>query len=494
MRTRIRRLALAIGAAVAILVLGVGLTHGGGATAQRSAATPTWSEVSPIFAEHCVTCHTVGGIAPFSLETAAGAKSHAKAILAATQSGMMPPYPPGADSPAFLGVERRTLTVTEKDTLARWVKGGAPIETGARTGARPTTGQQAAPGRLVTLAPEESYLPRATGGATDDYHCFLLDPGLDRNAFVTSATIQPEHADIVHHVILFEAAGGAAQQARQLNASNDGHGWTCFGGSGVNDTSTGVNSDRLGAPQWIAGWAPGAAGGNLPDGTGVLLHAGALVIMQVHYNLLHKAVPDQSKVALRLVDAAGSSLTPLDTLLYPAPVELPCARGAKGALCNRNTALADEQRKYGTRAAFVPTGLLLLCGKSLADYPQSPASVTALKTSCDRRVSRPLRIYSVGGHMHLRGTDIKVQLVHNGVAQTLLHIPHWDFHWQGAYFLAKPIDADPGDVIRVSCRYNNAPTNQPMVGMKRLAQRYVLWGEGTTDEMCLGIIQAATRG
>ncbi len=486
-----RRLALAVVGAIAIVVLGVGLTRGGGATTHSKAATPTWREVAPIFAGHCITCHQTGGIAPFSLETAAGAKSHAQAILAATQRGMMPPWPPGADSPPFVG--SRTLTPAEKETIARWVKGGAPIDAGARTGTPPATGVQSAPGRLLTLAPAESYLPHATDGGTDDYHCFLLDPGLDRDAFVTSTSIQPDHAAIVHHVILFEAAGAAAQQARQLNAASGGHGWTCFGGSGVNDTSGGINSDRLGSPQWIAGWAPGAAGGALPDGTGVLLHAGALVIMQVHYNLLHGAAADQSKVSIRLVDAAASSLTPLDTILFPAPVELPCPKGVKSALCDRNAALADEQRKYGARAAFVPTGLLLLCNKSLANYPQSPASVTALKTSCDRRVRRPLRIYSIAGHMHLRGNDIKVELVHGGATQTLLHIPRWDFHWQGAYYLAKPVDADPGDVIRVSCRYNNTAANQPVVGKKRLAPRYVLWGEGTTDEMCLGIVQAATR-
>ena len=34
---------------------------------------------------------------------------------------------------------------------------------------------------------------------------------------------------------------------------------------------------------------------------------------------------------------------------------------------------------------------------------------------------------------------------------------------------------------------------QPIVHGKRLAPRYILWGEGTTDEMCLGLLQVATR-
>jgi hypothetical protein len=96
--------------------------------------------------------------------------------------------------------------------------------------------------------------------------------------------------------------------------------------------------------------------------------------------------------------------------------------------------------------------------------------------------------------MHLRGVDIRIEL-NPGTprAQTLLHIPHWDFHWQDAYYLERPVDADTGDTIRVSCRFDNSRSGQPVVGGKRLPPRYVLWGEGTTDEMCLGLLQVGTR-
>ena len=130
----------------------------------------------------------------------------------------------------------------------------------------------------------------------------------------------------------------------------------------------------------------------------------------------------------------------------------------------------------------------------MADYPSQVGDAHSVGTSCDRTVNRPLRIYGVAGHMHLRGVDIRIEL-NPGTprAQTLLHIPHWDFHWQDAYYLEHPVDADTGDTIRVSCRFDNSRGAQPVVGGKRLAPRYVLWGEGTTDEMCLGLLQVATR-
>jgi hypothetical protein len=458
-------------------------------------ASPTWTDVAPIFAEKCAGCHNTGGIAPFSLTTARSAAAYARAILPATQRGKMPPWMPGRDSPQYLGQSRRILTPAEKSLIARWVRGGARV--GAGGSIAPVGDGSNAPGTAMTLVPARPYLPKAAVGSMDDYHCFLLEPHLTQDVFVTNAVVQPQRASIVHHVILFEAAGRNAVEARRLNEQSGGNGWTCFGGPGLSETNPDADaaaSDRLGAPQWISAWVPGHTTNDTPAGTGVLMRAGAAVVMQVHYNLIHKAKRDRSRAVLRVVPASALPLTPLDTMLIPAPVELPCPRGVRSQLCSRDFAVREEARKYGHNASLIPFGLLYLCGKSLADYPRAPASVSSLKTTCDRRVNRPLRIYGVAGHMHLRGFDIRLDL-NPGTpsAQTLLHIPHWDFHWQDAYYLAQPVEANVGDTIRVACRFDNSAKRQPVVMGKRLKSRYVLWGEGTTDEMCLGLLQVAAR-
>jgi hypothetical protein len=485
-------LVLAAAAAIAALVATAGSR---GSTTSASAAVPTWNNVAPIFAAKCVTCHNAVGIAPFSLTTAQSAAAEAPAILAATQAGAMPPWMPGHDSPQYVGQSKRILTAQEKALIARWVGGGA------RAGnARPIPApheEQANGASTIVLSPSQPYLPHPALGGLDDYHCFLLEPHLDHNVFVTSAVVQPQQPGIVHHVILFEAAGQNATDARRLNAESGGKGWTCFGGPGLSETHPTANSassDRLGAPQWISAWVPGHTTNDAPAGTGVLLHAGAAVVMQVHYNLIHPARQDRSRAVLHVVPAAGSSLKPLDTLLLPAPVELPCPRGVHSRLCSRNVALAQEAQKYGSDASFIPFGLLYLCNKSLAGYARANTNVTDLTTSCDRRVNRPITIYGVAGHMHLRGVDIRLELDPGTPrAQTLLHIPHWNFHWQDAYYLAKPVAAGPGDTIRVTCRFDNSAAKQPIVDGRRLPPRYVLWGEGTTDEMCLGLLQIANR-
>jgi hypothetical protein len=405
----------------------------------------------------------------------------------------MPPWMPGADSAPLVGRDKRRLTSSELSTLAAWSAAGAPAGNPADRRSKPSAGAGlGGPGRTITLQPTKPYQPHAAGGGLDDYHCFVLDPKVTHDAFVTGALIQPQRTGIVHHVILYEAAGPQAAAATRLNAAAGGKGWTCFGGPGLPFDLAGAGAlDRLGQPPWIAAWVPGHATNSLPPRTGVLLHKGAKIVMQVHYNLIEAAGPDRSRAQLRLRPAT-TRLTPLETQLIAAPVELPCPAGVTGSQCSRDQALQDEASKYGAEAAYIPIALLRLCSKTLADYPQDVGVGSSIGTSCQRSFSGPETIYGVAGHMHLRGRDIRVVL-DPGTAKerTLLHIPAWDFHWQDVYYLKTPVHVTAADTIRVSCTFDNSKADQPVVGSKQLTPRYVLWGEGTTDEMCLGMLSVA---
>ena len=212
------------------------------------------------------------------------------------------------------------------------------------------------------------------------------------------------------------------------------------------------------------------------------LAAGSRIVMQVHYNLLNGRAADRSRAVLTLAPATAG-LKPLQTMLLPAPVELACARRELGPLCNRDAALAELQRKYGPEASYTPLCLLVLCRGDAVNIRPSAT------TSCDRRIDRPTTIHVAGGHMHLLGVSIRVEL-NPGTSRrrVLLDIPRWDFHWQNGYQLAQPVSPAPA-----TCCASRAGTTSE----KRLrgedgipkTPRYVTWGEGTTDEMCLGIVQ-----
>ena len=44
----------------------------------------------------------------------------------------------------------------------------------------------------------------ADGTGTDDYRCFLLDPHVDQDVWLTGSNVLPGNPDVVHHVILFK--------------------------------------------------------------------------------------------------------------------------------------------------------------------------------------------------------------------------------------------------------------------------------------------------
>ena len=471
-----RRIGAAAGIALVVPLVAVAASRGD----RAPAAAPSFQrDVAPVLRGKCTGCHQVGGIAPFSLETPKRAQKWSQAIGAAVASRVMPPWPPGPASPDYVGQETRQLTAEQRSTLVRWAKAGGRAS-GPMVGKLPAAKTEVRAGeRLLTLPMRSTYKPKAKNGATDDYRCFLLDPKLTEDSYVTSANIRPGARSIVHHVILFRVGAADRPEAQRADKSSPGLGWSCFGGPGVAGTL------RLDDAPWISAWAPGREGARFPDGTGVDMPQGSLVVMQVHYNLLNGQDPDRSQVVLTVAPPAG--LKPLETVLLPAPVELACIKGEKGRLCRRDAAVADLGRKYGTEAFYTPTWLLALCGQP-TDHPKPSTTST-----CSRTVRRPTTIYVAAGHMHLLGTSIRLELnPATSNARVLLDIPSWDFHWQNAYTLTHPVEAKPGDVLRVTCKYEPARRHHGDHEIPH-TPRYVLWGEGTTDEMCLGLLQV-TRG
>jgi hypothetical protein len=441
-------------------------------------------DVAPIVAQKCSGCHSTGGIAPFPLETARQISARASLIGAAVGARIMPPWPPGPKSPAYTGQGARTLSAKQRATIVAWARAGGKVDGPARR-ADPPPAPAPRPGEtLLDLRMPVAYRPAAAKGVGDDYRCFLLDPKQAGESFVTSARIEPGRPKVVHHVILFRVAPTQVAAARRLDDADAGPGWGCFGGTGLPASDGASFTDALNDANWISAWAPGWGRDRLPDGVGVTLSAASQIVMQVHYNLLNGRAPDRSR-ALLTIAPASAGLAPLRTVLMPAPVELACTKGEQGRLCDRNEALFDLSRKYGSGAAFVPAAFLILCRGSAANPKPSAVS------TCDRRISQPSTIHVVAGHMHLLGAAIRLEL-NPGTprARVLLDIPRWDFHWQNGYTLARPVEAAAGDVVRVTCRYDVRKRGEDGAPP---TPRYVLWGEGTTDEMCLGILQV-TRG
>ncbi len=328
----------------------------------------------------------------------------------------------------------------------------------------------------VVLQAPTAYQPKAPAGrGTDDYHCTLLNPHLKKNAFITSIDFQPNSIE-VHHEITYEVPPDLAAQAEAQN--DGGKGWTCFGESSL--SGAGAGSLDGGTP-WLTAWGPGHNISKEPMGTGAPLPAGSLVIMQEHYNMLVGDKPVHSKLILDTVPAS-TPLRPLRLELAAAPPDVPCPAGASGPLCSRSAELASVGQRFGASQEALVDGLEAVCGHNPADPPEGDT------TSCTWPIQGRGNIVELAPHMHLLGVAMKFVLDPNTPAQkTLLDVTDYDFHYQRGYDLAKPVPVKPGDTIGITCTYD--PTlEQELPVLRKVPPHFVTWGDGSTDEMCLGLI------
>ena len=389
---------------------------GGTGVIDPAAAGPVtyYKDVLPLVGTHCGGCHAPGGFAPFSLMSYDEARGHAGLVAAATRTGAMPPWPPAAGCGDFDG--SRTLTPDEIAVFVAWEQAGAPAgEPAAAPLPTTTPGVDLGP-PSATLDPGVSYQPNRA--ASDDYHCFLFDPGLGSAQDLIGFGVHPGTPQSVHHVLMFSVPPSAVAEAQARDAAEPGIGWTCFGGTGI--------GSRIDAPPTIGGWVPGGGASAFPAGTGIRLEAGTWIVVQVHYNLLAGAdVADRTTVDLHY------AATPV----------------AKRALV---LPIANQD-------FVVPAGMSATVAADLAVPPGSWA------------------LWGVAPHMHLRGTEIKLSIQHGaGDSTCAIDIPHWSFHWQGFYFYKQPLPVVTGDVVHLTCSFDNSAGSAPLA-----------WGERTSDEMCL---------
>jgi hypothetical protein len=337
--------------------------------------------------------------------------------------------------------------------------------------------------KKYSVSMTKAHLPVAPNNGTDDYRCFLLDPKVSQDSIIRTIQFIPQKKDYVHHAIIFRVTDADLPQA--IIQDKSGTGWPCFGGTGLG----GMLSTFVSSP-WLSSWAPGRGKDISPVGYGTPFKKGERFVLQVHYNLLAaqggKLETDQSKIVMETIPAKGAKVKQLHLELFPAPVELACPVGVTGPLCDRRQSLIDLSARTSTTSAFEAAGINALCG-------QDPFKPTAsLKSRCDKIMNSNFNVIAAAPHMHLLGRSLKLTLNPGSATEKiLLDVTNYNFDDQSSTVLKQPVAVKAGDTIRVECTFD--PTlRQKIPQLKSLAPRYITWGEGSSDEMCLGVI-AATK-
>jgi len=161
-------------------------------------------------------------------------------------------------------------------------------------------------------------------------------------------------------------------------------------------------------------------------------------------------------------------------------VEIPCASYESGPLCDRDAAMARVAQEFGFESTFIPRFVNELCGVSPEDFADMTDGVAS--SSCDipvRRAGVDGQVVSIWPHMHELGTTYRLTLNPGEPDETILiDIDRWDFNWQMGYYPVEPLFLEAGDTLRLECGWDRA------LWPAGVESRYVVWAEGTQDEMC----------
>src|SRR5271165_4309671 len=383
---------------------------------------PTFArDVAPIIQKNCQVCHRPGEIGPFSLLTFEQARPWAAAIKEAVKAKKMPPW--FAD-PRYGHFSNSTaLTPAEISTIAAWAEAGAPKGDLKQMPPQPEFFEGWAIGKpdLVFELPKPYEVP-ATGVV--DYQHVIVPTGFTKDTWVQAAEVRPTDRAVVHHIIAFIRE----PQSNWFKGQKPGEFFI------APQVKTEADPDTSALPSdFLVGYAPGQPAEILRPGQAKLIKAGSDIIFQVHYTPNGKPVSDRTKLGIVLAK------------------EPPKERVLTLSATNGTFKIPPGNPNYRVDAEF------------------------------DIRSS--VKLSGLHPHMHGRGKDFEYKVVYpTGETQTLLSVPHFNWHWQNWYTLEEPILLPAGTKIECIAHFDNSPNNPYNADPTKA----VVWGEQSWDEMMVG--------
>jgi hypothetical protein len=354
------------------------------------------------------------------LLTYAEARPWAKAIRQAVAARQMPPW--SADPKFSHFANDRRLSLGDIRTIEAWIDAGAP-EGDPKDKPPPLSWTEGWNIRADEIFQMPDPFPVPAKGDLG-YVYVVLPTGLRKDTWVTAAEVRPGARAAVHHVLAVVRPPGSQWM-------KDAKPFVPYIPPLAADAG-----DPQGQPvnmsyELLAAYSPGMQPQRFDiDHSAKLIPAGSDIVLQVHYTPNGKATEDQTRVGLTLA------------------AEAPAKRFLSAVAASANWEIAPGEANAEGRAKLT--------------------------------FGEPVELVYIQPHMHVRGKDMTVRLVYpNGSSQTVLSVPHYDFHWQIIYYLDKPLPLPQGTRVEVIAHWDNSAANPNNPDPTKT----VKYGFQSTDEM-----------
>jgi hypothetical protein len=230
-----------------------------------------YGNVDRILAEKCVSCHRAGGVAPFSLDSFAQAKSRGPMIKFVTTQGQMPPW--FADKAGGPWRNDMSLSADQKRILHAWIDGGMPA--GKASDATPKKAY--AEGWTIGKPDVVFQIPKPISIPADGvmpYQNVQVPTGFTEDKWVEKIEVVPGDRRAVHHVLVFVRG---SKDAGPTGALAEG-------------------LEELGG--FVGVYVPGNSALTYTPGLAKRVPRGAELRFQIHYTPFGEAIKDQTKIGL----------------------------------------------------------------------------------------------------------------------------------------------------------------------------------------------------
>ena len=391
------------------------------------AAVPTFTkDIAPILLEHCANCH--GWLLSYD-----AARSSANAIGEKIAARAMPPWPADpARSLKFRNDAR--LSESQIATVLAWIDAGTPKgdDAGLR---RPDLASEwlnpegRAPDAVVSLP--VIHLP-ATGEVP--YIQQLIKVPVDKDRWIVAMQLRAGNRNLLHHMGITEVALPEGLGPTQINEfAAMARKFGIPDGSVANTPPAVVDPTDADAYDMLGVYTPGSTFEAFADDSGKLLKGGKnyYINFNIHYTTTGRPESDQSQLGLWFRSE------PPHHQLIRAPVAV------KTIIANGKELLTDAP---GTKAEG--TGVAI---------PPVPVYAQNYEVIGISAYTHPVTLYQLQPHAHMRARDFTYVVVYpDGREQAILTVPTYDFHWQLAYQLDRPLTLPPGSKLIVTAHYDNS--------------------------------------